>query len=114
MEAFPIVAVRAGIAGALSARSIALHGKHEMIFLVLTATGWAETVAVLPRGASEAWINAGILDDTEVKRLRGDGYTLTIMAHWIDPHDREDVVSVMATMHDHHAGQPLFVEYPYA
>jgi hypothetical protein len=112
MDASPIVAVCAGVAGALSARSVATHRKHEMIFLVLTTRGWAETVSVLPRGASEAWINAGVLDDTEVKRLREDGYALTIMAHWIDPHDREDVGSVMATMQEHHAAQPLFVEHP--
>jgi hypothetical protein len=78
-----------------------------MVFVVLTHAGFD---AVEPRVVVETdavWVNAGVLSESEVARLRGLGWNLTT---WTNPLDLNDLVDEFDTVRLHHPGQAIWSE----
>jgi hypothetical protein len=65
----------------------------------------------LARGGKVAiWVNRGLLDEAEIKRLRADGFDITDFMHWIDPVEESAVLEAAETIREHHPGQVLYIE----
>lgn len=83
-----------------------------MVLLILTNDGITETIDAAHVGKTPVWVNAGLIGPAEVAQRRADGLNLTVMAHWIDPYDREEVEDTVSTIREHHPHQMICVEWP--
>ncbi len=76
-----------------------------MVFMVLTRSGFDEVFPRLVKERDALWVNAGVLSDTEVSRLREDSWNLT---KWTNPHT--DLTTEIDTVQLHHPDQVVWLE----
>jgi hypothetical protein len=78
-----------------------------MVFVILTRFGFDEIEPRVTVGGDAVWVNAGILSESEVSRLRGLGWDLTT---WTNPLDPNNLASDIETVRLHHPGQVIWAE----
>ena len=78
-----------------------------MVFVVLTRFGLDEIEPCVVVGRDAVWVNAGVLSEAEVSRLRGLGWDLTT---WTNPLNPSDFASDIDTVRLHHPNQVIWAE----
>jgi len=82
----------------------------RLVFFALTKQGLVEMLN-LARGSKTAiWMNPGLLDEPDIKRLRAEGFDLTDFVHWIEPVNEVAVAGAVEIIREHHPGQVLYIE----
>ncbi|GLQ98206.1 hypothetical protein [Dyella mobilis] len=84
--------------------------ENALILFALTKRGLGDLLAVARQSRTLIWVNHGIVDASELERLRADGIDLTHFTRWIDPFDREAVLVAVTTIREHHPDGAIFVE----
>jgi hypothetical protein len=80
-----------------------------MVFVVLTRSALEEIEPRVVVGHDAVWVNAGVLPESEVSRLRGLGWDLTT---WTSPLDPNEFCSEIETVRLHHPDQVIWAEAP--
>jgi hypothetical protein len=78
-----------------------------MVFVILTRPAFDEIEPRVLIGRDALWVNAGVLSDSEVARLRASGWDLTTWTHRLD---FSDSASEIDRVRLHHPGQVIWAE----
>jgi hypothetical protein len=78
-----------------------------MVFMVLTRSALEEIEPRVVVGRDAVWVDAGVLTEAEVSRLRGLDWDLTT---WTHPLDSNDLASGIETVRSHHPNQVIWTE----
>jgi hypothetical protein len=76
-----------------------------MVFVVLTRSGFDDIESRVIPDRDAIWVNAGVLSDSELARLRSSGWDLTT---WTNPLDPKFLVSEIETVRLHHPDQVIW------
>jgi hypothetical protein len=76
-----------------------------MVFMILTRSGFDEVLPRLIRERDALWVNAGVLSEPEVARLRGAGWSLT---NWTN--SLNDLTPEIDMVRLHHPEQTIWAE----
>lgn len=82
-----------------------------MVFLVLTREGCHAIADVAENERNSIWVNAGVLSDTELEKLRMDGIDIMNFTVHIDPTDVDQIRKHIHMVSLHNAGEKLWVEF---
>ena len=82
-----------------------------MAHLVFSKKGYDALVAELGRVPPTLWLNPGVLSETELAALHGEGVDVSWFSEPVDPDDPETVGEAVATICEHHPGQAVWVEH---
>lgn len=81
-----------------------------MVLFALTKHGLSEMFDLARGNKTPVWVNQGLLDATNLERLRAEGIDLTDFAYWVDPADESYVQEAVETIREHHPNQVLYIE----
>jgi histidinol dehydrogenase len=81
-----------------------------LVFFALTKRGVAELFDVARGGKAAIWVNQGLLEATDLSRLRAEGFELTDFANWVDPADESAIQDAVETIREHHPDMVLYIE----
>jgi len=81
-----------------------------LVLFVLTKQGFAELLDFARGGEAALWVNQGVLEDSELVRLRTEGFNLTDFTYWYDSADESEIQDAVETIREHHPGEALYVE----
>ena len=76
-----------------------------MVFMLLTRSGFDEVFPRLVKESDALWVNAGVLSESEVTKLREAGWNLT---KWTNP--STDSTTEIDTVQLHHPDQVVWME----
>lgn len=82
-----------------------------MVFFVLSRSGFDELLLFLGQSPDTLWVNAGVLSDIELSRLRADGVDVTNVSAPIAAQDAEAVAVAVSIIKLHHPGETIWIEY---
>jgi hypothetical protein len=82
----------------------------NLVFFALTRHGLDEIFGLAKGKRTPIWVNQGLLDATDLNRLRSEGFHLTDFSYWIDPSDEPSVHEAVETIREHHPSQVLYIE----
>lgn len=82
-----------------------------MVFLALTRKGFEELTARFGQPPSPLWVNAEVLSESELIRLRKQGWDVTDFTYPIAADKRSEIEDAVNTITEHHPGHTVWVEY---
>lgn len=81
-----------------------------MVLFALTKQGLADLLQWAPSGRASLWVNHGVLEESDLTRLRAEGFNLTNFTSWLDPNDESEIRGAVETIREHHPDETMYVE----
>jgi hypothetical protein len=78
-----------------------------MVFVILTRNGLDDVASHIVVDRDAVWVSAGVLSESEVSRLRANGWKLTT---WTNPFGPNDLARNIETVRLHHPEQVIWTE----
>lgn len=79
-------------------------------FFALMSRGVAEWFNLAQGSKAAIWVNQGLLEATDLTRLRAEGFDLSDFTYWVDPAEEVAIQNAVETVREHHPGKVFYVE----